>query len=201
MAVDVYIGIRSINLPVEGMSCASCILRVEKAIKGVQGVTDAVVNLASEKARIEFDQSRVTLDQLRQAVAGAGYTLVVPDRASGAYNAVTGESPAKQETLKRLKKELILSAVLTMPVMALSMLSMTNWYMSTSPLSLESTNEILFVLTTPVVFISGRRFFKGFWTSARHMTADMNTLVAVGTGAAYLYSTIAVFFPELLGIT
>jgi Cu+-exporting ATPase len=64
---------------------------------------------------------------------------------------------------------------------------------------MEATQKILFLLTTPVVMISGRRFFKGFWVAARHFTADMNTLVAVGTGAAYCYSTIVTLFPGLLG--
>jgi len=186
-------------LTIEGMTCASCVLRVEKALKKVDGVAEAAVNLASEKARIEFDPSRVTLAQLQNTVADAGYTLIVPDQATSASSEVTGESPAKEGVLRRLKRELILSAVLTMPVMVLSMLSMTNWYMHEPPLSMDATNKILFLLTTPVMFISGRRFFRGFWTAARHLTADMNTLVAVGTGAAYLYSTIAVLFPEILG--
>jgi len=192
--------IHSLTIPIEGMTCASCVLRVEKALKKVEGVADAAVNLASEKARIEFDSSRVTLEQLQKAVADSGYTLVVPDQANTASDQGTSESPAKHEVLRRLRNELILSAVLTLPIVVLSMLSMTDWYMSESPLSMNATNKILFLLTTPVIFISGGRFFRGLWTTARHLTADMNTLVAVGTGAAYLYSTIAVLFPELLGM-
>jgi P-type Cu+ transporter len=201
MTADANKSMQSLTLPIEGMTCASCVLRVEKALKKVDGVAEAAVNLASEKARIEFDPSRVTLAQLQQTVADSGYSLVVPDRTTSASNEVEGESTAKQEAYRQLKNELILSAVLTLPVVALSMLSMTHWYMSTSLLSVDATNRILFLLTTPILFISGRRFFRGFWTTARHLTADMNTLVAVGTGAAYLYSTIAVLFPELLGMT
>ena len=188
-------------LPIEGMTCASCVLRVEKALKKVDGVTEAAVNLATEKARVAFDPTRVTLTQLQKAVAESGYTLVVPDEAPTASGEVTARSPAKQEALRQLKNELILSAGLTVPIVVLSMLSMTDWYMRESPLSMDVTNRILFLLTTPVLFISGRRFFRGLWTTARHLTADMNTLVAVGTGAAYLYSTMALLLPELLGIT
>jgi Cu+-exporting ATPase len=187
-------------LPIEGMTCASCVLRVEKALKKVDGVTEAAVNLATEKARVAFDPARVTLAQLQKAVAESGYTLLVPDEAPTASGEATGRSPAKQEAFRRLKNEFILSAALALPVMVLSMLSMTEWYMSASPLSMDATNRVLFLLTTPVIFISGRRFFRGLWTAARHLTADMNTLVAVGTGAAFLYSTIAVLFPGLLGM-
>jgi P-type Cu+ transporter len=200
LATDPTKGIQSLTLPVEGMTCASCVLRVEKALKKVDGVADVTVNLATEKARIAFDPSRVGVEQLQKALADAGYKLVVPDRARTLPNGTADESPAKHEALALLKNELILSAVLAIPIMALSMLSMTHWYMSESPLSMEATNKILFLLATPVVFISGRRFFRGFWVTARHLTADMNTLVAVGTGAAYLYSTVAVLFPELLGL-
>ncbi len=200
MATDPIKPIQSLTLPVEGMTCASCVLRVEKALKKVEGVSDAVVNLASEKVRIAFDPSRVGLEQLQNVLADSGYTLVLPHNAATASGEVAGESPAKHEALRLLKNELILSAVLSVPIMALSMLSMTDWYMREFPLSMDATNRILFLLTTPVMFISGRRFFRGFWVTARHLTADMNTLVAVGTGAAYVYSTMAVLFPEVLGL-
>ncbi|MEK9138531.1 MAG: copper-translocating P-type ATPase, partial [Bacteroidota bacterium] len=105
----------------------------------------------------------------------------------------------KDAALKQLRKEFVLSGSLTVPIMALSMASMLESYTQWSPLSMDVTNKILLVLTTPVMFISGRRFFKGFWATAKHLAADMNTLVAVGTGSAYLYSVIAVLFPEWLG--
>ncbi len=187
-------------LTIEGMTCASCVLRVEKALKKVEGVAEAAVNLASEKARIEFDPSRVTLAQLQKTVADSGYTLVVPDQATTVFGEVADALPARQEAFTQLRNELIVSAALTLPIMVLSMLGMTDWYMRESPFSMDATNKILFLLTAPVMFYSGRRFFRGFWTTARHLTADMNTLVAVGTGAAFLYSTIAVLFPEVLGL-
>ena len=96
--------IQSMALPVEGMTCASCVLRVEKALKKVDGVTEAAVNLATEKARVAFDPTRVTLAQLQKAVAESGYTLVMPDEAPAASGGVTarisgkaGSSQAAQE--------------------------------------------------------------------------------------------------------
>jgi Cu+-exporting ATPase len=192
--------IETVTLTVDGMSCASCVLRVEKALKNVDGVQDAAVNLASEKARITFDPSRVSLQDIRQSVEDSGYTLVLPKPApSGTDQSVT-PSLSGDEALQRLKRETLLSVLLTLPIMVVSMLSMTDWYMTHAPLSMQSTNMILFLLTSVVVFIPGRRFFKGLWANLRHRTADMNTLVAVGTGSAYLYSSIAVLFPDLLSL-
>ncbi len=173
------------------MSCASCVARVEKALKNVDGVENAMVNLATEKATVTFDPGRVSGTQLKGAVANAGYELILPIATADA-----DRSAAKDEAFTKLKKEFILSAVLTAPIVLLSMLGM----MDSLPFSIGVTNKILLILTTPVMFISGRRFFKGFWVTANHLTADMNTLVAVGTGSAFVYSLVAVLFPEWLGV-
>ncbi len=187
--------IQTLTLPVQGMTCASCVTRVEKALKKVDGVKQASVNLASEKARVEFDPSLVQLEGLKGAVEDAGYQLVLP-REAEEDRADPGN---KQGARQGLRNELILSVALTLPVMILSMISMFDFYKEVSPLSLEDTNKILLLLTTPVIFISGKRFFKGFWAAAKHFSADMNTLVAVGTGSAYVFSAIAVLFPDALG--
>ncbi len=185
--------IESVTLPVEGMTCASCVARVEKALQKVGGVQHASVNLATEKATIEFDPVAVQPGGLQKAVADAGYTLVLPEHKTGTAH------ERRSDTANILKKELILSAALTVPIMAISMISMLASYESWSPVSLDQTNKLLLLLTTPVMFIPGRRFFRGFWSALKHFTADMNTLVAVGTGSAYTYSLVAVVFPELLG--
>jgi Cu+-exporting ATPase len=185
---------QSLTLPVEGMTCASCVLRVEKALKKIDGVQNAAVNLATEKATVEFDPARVELQTLQKAVADSGYNLVVPEKGG-----IAKERPVVDAAFSQLKKDLILSAALTIPIMVLSMVSMVESYARWSPLTIEYTNKLLLVLTTPVIFISGKRFFKGFWATLKHFTADMNTLVAVGTGSAYAYSTIATLFPDWLG--
>jgi len=185
--------IEALTLPVEGMTCASCVARVEKALKKLEGVRDASVNLATEKAHIEFEPRRVKLEHLQRAVSEAGYTLVLPQSKEAA-----GTTP-RDDPQEVLKNEFLFSLVLTVPIMGLSMLSMFERSAAWLPFSMDTLNRILLVFTTPIVFISGRRFFKGFWVALKHLTADMNTLVAVGTGSAYAYSTIAVLFPELLG--
>ena len=141
----------TITVPVEGMSCASCVLRVEKALKKVEGVSAATVNLATEQTTITFDPVRVTLERLRQAVSDAGYSLGKPigeertEERAGRYT--TG--------LQRLKTELVVGAALTLPVMTISMLSMTSWFHTVVPLGMKETDILLLLLTTPVLLFSG----------------------------------------------
>lgn len=187
--------VQTLTLPVDGMTCASCVARVEKALKKVDGVQRASVNLATEKATVELNPAIVSVEALKTAVEEAGYTLLVPKAEEQSSNESNKDAAHKQ-----LKKEFVLGVVLTAPVMLLSMLSMLDSYMVWSPLSMDATNKILLILTTPVMFIPGKRFFKGLWGTLKHFTADMNTLVAVGTGSAYTYSLVAVLFPEWLGL-
>ena len=177
------------------MTCASCVLRVEKALKKVAGVQSAAVNLATEKATVQFDPETTSLDLLQAAVENAGYELLIsPDDVPPA------EKSYRDVAFSRLKQEFFFSVLLTAPIMLISMVSMTDWYAGRAPISLDATNRILLLLCTPVMFISGRRFFRGFWGTLKHLSADMNTLVAVGTGSAYVYSLAAVLFPEWVGV-
>jgi Cu+-exporting ATPase len=185
----------TLTLPVEGMTCASCVFRVERALKGIDGVSDASVNLASEKARVTFDPSVTTLAKLQQAVDNAGYALVVAEPAAAGR---ASDPSAAQD--RRLKRELLFSAALAAPVMLLSMLGMAGVFNGQPGFSMESLDTMLLFLTTPVMVVGGRRFFRGAWESAKHLRADMNTLVAVGTGAAYAYSTLVVLVPHWLGV-
>ena len=176
------------------MTCAGCVARVEKALKNVEGVASASVNFATEKATIAFDSPVADVQRLQDAVAGAGYVLVLPREEKA--NRTTA---SRSEGSASLKRDLVFSVVLSFPIVLLSMAGMTEWYVRRVPISMEMTDRILLLLATPLVFISGGRFFRGCWSAAKRFTADMNTLVAVGTGSAYAYSTVAVLFPALLG--
>jgi len=193
-----------LNLPVEGMTCASCVLRVEKALKKVDGVLEANVNLATEKVSVSFDDKKTDIEALSTAVAEAGYKLLLPaggpETSRASDNLEASDDSHQHEAYVQLKKELVFSAVLAVPIMIVSMASMTQWFMQWSPLTMEDVNKLLFVAATPVMFVSGKRFFAAAWRVGRHFSADMNTLVAVGTGVAYLYSAAAVLFPRLLGV-
>ncbi len=211
----------TVTLPVGGMTCAGCVARVEKVVKGINGVGDASVNLATEKVTLTYDPSTTGLGEIAAAVGRAGYSLGLPPTTAGAppeaapgdgppatttspgtvppAAAVGAEQESPQETaFRRLKKDVIVSALLSVPVMAISMAAMTDWFARSLPLEMSDVNTVLFLLTTGVMAGPGRRFFTIAWKMAKHFTADMNTLVAVGTGTAYLFSAIVTLFPRWL---
>ena len=165
--------------PVAGMTCASCVSRVEEALTSVPGVISASVNLASEKATVEYVEG-TELGALRQAVKEAGYKL------GSEAETLEDVTTAAQREIRTVRNRLILAAVLASTIMALM------W----TPF-FEGKAYLLWALATPVQFWAGWRFYRGTWGALRHRTANMNTLIAVGTSAAYLYSMIAVLFPRL----
>jgi P-type Cu+ transporter len=190
----------TLSLPVEGMTCASCVMRVEKTLKKLEGVQDVNVNLATEKVTFTFDKSHVDLDRISDAVEDAGYKIILPSKSAANEISESGYENDSSKKYKELKNHFIFSLVLAVPVMIINMVSMTSWFMKWSPLSMDSVNRALFLLTTLIIFIPGQRFFISAWKLLKHFSADMNTLVAVGTGTAYIYSTIAVLFPGLLSL-
>jgi Cu+-exporting ATPase len=166
---------------------------VEKVLTRSDGVEKATVNLATEKATVKFDPAKINAEQLADAVKEAGYTLVI--------DSVKGKNVEKKQEndgFSTLEREFFVSLAVALPVIFVSMFSMSDWFMSIFPLSMQQTNTLLFLGTTVVLLVSGKRFFSVAWKLAKHLEADMNTLVAVGTGVAYLYSSIVVLFPELL---
>jgi len=165
--------------PVSGMTCASCVARVEEALSSVPGVVSANVNLASEKATVEYTEGTGIAD-LKQAVKDAGYEL------GSEAERLEDVSVAAQRELRGVRNRFIFAAIFASSIMALM------W----AP-SFGGKPYLLWALATPVQFWAGWRFYRGAWGALRHKTADMNTLVAVGTSAAYLYSMIAVLFPGL----
>jgi len=166
--------------PVSGMTCAMCVAHVEEALKGVNGVVSAVVNLASEKATVEYLEN-VTYQDLKQAVADAGYEL------GKEIQSLEDVSVVAQRETRRLRNLLIFALILAIPIFILSM------FTPDFPFKVY----LLWALATPVQFYTGLRFYKGAWGALKHRTTDMNTLIAVGTSAAYLNSVIAVLFPGL----
>jgi Cu+-exporting ATPase len=173
---------QTLILPVEGMTCASCVARVEKSLRQVSGVKEAAVNLATEKVSVNYDGSPETLKAMERAVSEAGYLLRTAPAAE------TEDVPGSIDVLRR---DLLISTALAVPVMIISMTTMGAMTPAWWPLSMATTNILLLVLTTPVLLFPGRRFFRGFLSALRHRTADMNTLVAVGTGSAFLSSAVA----------
>ncbi len=192
--------IQTQTLAVEGMTCASCVARVEKTLKQMPGVESSSVNLATEKVTVSYDPKQTDLPDLAKAVENAGYALVLPKPEAAAKHEPAEESH-QQKNYRAIRRELIFSAALTVPIMIVSMVAMADWFMRWSPFGMDEINKLLFLAATIVMAVGGKRFFTVAWRLAKHFSADMNTLVAVGTGAAYVYSTMAVLFPSWLQIT
>jgi P-type Cu2+ transporter len=169
--------------PVLEMSCAACAVSVESMLKTVPGVKDAAVNFANQSASVEYDQAFVDPLALQNAVRSVGYDLVV--------SADTGESQNIQEEAQykhyqQIKNRTIGASILAIPVVIIGMFFM----------NLPYGNYISLALTAPVVFYFGRSFFINAWKQARHGKANMDTLVALSTGIAFLFSTFNTFYPE-----
>ena len=165
--------------PVSGMTCASCVARVEQALAGVPGVISASVNMASEKATVEYIEG-TELAALRQAVADAGYEL------GPEAEMLEDVTTSARREIQRVRNRFIFAAVLGVAIMVLGF----GPFFAGKP-------YLLWALATPVQFWAGWRFYRGMWGALKHRAADMNTLIAIGTSAAYLYSLIAVLFPGL----
>jgi len=179
-------------LPIEGMTCASCVGTVERALQAVPGVLQASVNLASEKATITH-LINLAPEALRQAVREVGYEVPQLDDAL---------DPLEQDEQKRrvaylgLRRKVMLGAALVVPIFALTQwgrLGLNAWV----ALSEQTSFYLQLLLVLPVQFWVGAAFYRNAWLAAKHKTTDMNTLVAVGTSAAFAYSLTATFFPQV----
>jgi Cu+-exporting ATPase len=184
--------LEKVDIFVQGMHCAACVQNVEKALKNVDGVISANVNFATERATVEYLSTQVGLTDLKKVITDAGYTpLGLLDEADGR----DVEAEARAIEYRRLKRKLIVSAVLSVVIIVGSM---HQGIPLLENISEQSMFYALFALVVPVYFWAGFQFHKGFVTSLRHKTADMNTLISVGTSAAFLYSFAVTFFPDSL---
>src|SRR5215469_9180288 len=178
-----------LDFPVKGMHCAACVGKVERALVGAPGVRRAVVNLATERATVELERDGPSLDQLRHAVAAAGYT--VPGDVSASPAAQDRERVERAAENRRLRLKFLVGAALSVPVLLGSMHEVFPW----APSWLRNP-WMLCALTTPVQFWVGWQFHRGFINELLHRTASMNTLVSLGTNAAYLFSVAVTLWPH-----
>ena len=174
--------IKKETFPVLGMSCASCAARVDKTLNGQPGVQEASVNYAAATAQVVYDADQCSPLVLKAAVQQAGYDLLVETE-----NDITDEAEkAHAARYESLKKRTLWAIVLAVPIMVLSMAFMhVGW-----------VNYVVWLLSTPVVFVLGRGFFVSAWKQLKHGTCNMDTLVALSTGIAYLFSLFNLFFPQ-----
>ena len=178
---------------IHGMHCASCVLTIERVLSKTAGVRTAAVNFASESALIEFDEQIIGESGLAEAVESAGYQLEVgtktqADRGSHQHDHLEME---RGDQIKILKRKLIIGGILALIIF---LGSFPDWFSFMPPIL--NSNWLLLILTTPVQFWVGAQFYSGLKMLVRYRTADMNTLIAVGTLAAYFYSAAVTVFPN-----
>ncbi len=178
-------GVETVSLPVRGMTCASCVRKVETALAQVPGVLQATVNLASEKATVTYLPGTVAPPTLAQAVHDQGYTLELPQAEE---DAVDRERTARAAEMRALWLRFLVGAILSVPIFLGSFFPFVRGWLDNP--------YLLWALATPVQFWVGWRFYRGAWATAKHLSSDMNTLIAVGSSAAYFYSVAAVLFPQ-----
>ncbi len=186
------------TLPVSGMTCAACVGRVERALAKAPGVAEANVNLATERAAVRFDPAQTDPAALAEVVRAAGYGVV---EVAPEADRADAEREAREAERLAIRRRLLVAAAFTVPILLLSMGPMLvpgghAWLEGLVPQRVLFV--VLFVLATAVQFGPGGRFYRTGLAAARHGSPDMNTLVALGTTAAYGYSVVATFVPGLL---
>jgi len=187
------------ELAIEEMTCASCVGRVEKALSQVPGVVEANVNLATERARVRHLAGVVSTETLEAAVERSGYKA--HRLSTDTPNGVDAESDRRESEDRSLRRALLVAAILTLPVFILEMGShlipaVHHWIMAT--IGQHANWYVQFALATAVLFGPGLRFFRKGIPALLRGAPDMNSLVSVGTAAAYGYSVVATFVPEVL---
>ena len=179
-----------LDFPVKGMHCAACVAKVERALRGVEGVAEANVNLATERATVWVDPGAPGgLPTMRQAVEGVGYTI--PAEIARTEESDKSDREARAAEDRRLRLKMGVGAVLSVPVLIGSMHEFFPW----APGWLANP-WLLWALTTPVQFWVGWQFHAGFIRELRHRSASMDTLVSLGTNAAYFFSVAVTLWPH-----
>ncbi len=168
------------NFPVTGLTCASCAISVESMLKAQKGVIDASVNYANSSAWVEYTAGTASVSDFKSAIQSIGYDLLIEDEGHD------HQDEMQHAHFKKLKTNTLWASILTFPVVAIAMFMMDIPY----------ANWIMLTLATPVIAWFGRSFFINAFNQAKHGKANMDTLVALSTGIAYLFSVFSTFFPE-----
>jgi len=186
-----------IILPIEGMTCASCVNRIERFLKKTPGVELAAVNLATEKATVLVDPGIAGRDELVKAVEAAGYEVKPEAPASAQAATATFDAELTEEDLER---ETALRQTLRMSIVAIatSVIFMVLMFWPQTVVSMADINKAILLPATFIVAWAGGRFYRAAWRAGRHGGATMDTLVAVGTAAAWAYSAFVALWPDVV---
>ncbi len=182
------VGTASVELPIKGIQCASCVQKIEKALLQTGGITKATVNLATERAKVEYLPTETNLGDIKHAIKSTGYQVL---ELSPSDEGLDPEKAIREREYKKLKTKFMVGLGLGLIVFLGSSRHWFPWIPG-----IFGNFYVLWALATPVQFVIGWQFYKGAWGAFKHRSADMNTLIAVGTSAAYLYSVTATLFPS-----
>ncbi len=171
------------TFPVTGMHCASCAARTESFVKSLPGIKSASVNFADTSIMVEYVPDEITSAEMKKAVQSIGYDIIIDEA-----NSQQIKEEARNQYLREIRINTAGSAIFSIPLVIIAMVFMNMTY----------ANYIMMALATPVVFWFGRQFPTGAWKQIKHGSTNMDTLVALSTGIAYIYSAAVTFFPNLL---
>jgi P-type Cu+ transporter len=183
---------QTVTLPVEGMTCAACQANVQRALTGAPGVHKAAVNLMLHEAAVVFDPSITNPSALVDAINQTGYSSSLPQSAT----AITAADEERERTHALEFRALLRKSLVSLALGLILMLAMP--LMGSGGHSVNAWTYGSFLVTVFVMVWAGRTFYARAWAAARHRTANMSTLIAIGTGAAFVYSAVATFFPAVL---
>ncbi|MBM2832766.1 MAG: metal transporting ATPase, partial [Dehalococcoidia bacterium] len=181
----------SAQLQITGMTCAACVEKIEHGVGDLPGVAKVVVNLAAGSARVEYDSSLTSLNEIKKTIRELGYEA--EERSEG-QAAVDREREARQREIRRQKWNMLLAWPIGFIIMVGTF--QPYWFFPSIVPAWMNDKRFLFLLTTPIVFGPGRQFFINSWNGLKRGLTDMNLLYATGIGAAYLIAVINTFFPE-----
>ena len=187
---------KTVNLRLKGMSCAGCANKIERIIKGIAGVSECNVNFAMETSTVKYNPQIANVEKIQQAVAKSGFSAE-PIEEFVSFSREDAEQQAREAEEKKLTHKVLFGGVISILLVCGSLPAMTGLNLPLIPKWLHDS-WVQLVLSTPVMFWCGKSFFVGAIKTFKHRAADMNTLVALGTGAAYLYSLAATFYPSFL---
>jgi len=185
------------TLKLEGMSCAGCANAIEKAINGVAGVEQCEVNFAAEQATVQFNPEQTDLETIQGAVEDAGYGASVYSQQDMMAGRGDAEVVAREAESKDLKRKIVVGGVISIILIVGSLPMMTGLEIPVIPAWLHNP-WLQFLLTTPVQFWCGYPFYRNAWKAFKHRAATMDTLIVLGTSAAYFYSLFATLFADFL---
>jgi Cu+-exporting ATPase len=191
-------GTARVRLTIRGMHCASCVSTIEAALERTPGVVEAAVNLPLAEAIVLYEPHVVDVAGLRRAVEASGYEAIEAPAPSDA--AVDGQEQERAQEYRTLMRKFWFAAAVSVPVIVFSypayVPGLRDW-LTPGSVELRAVWALLGVLTLPVLLWSGSQFYSGTWAALKHRSANMHTLIAIGIGAAFLYSAVAVAFPQI----